>query len=126
MKVVKIPALNRIEILGYLADTSINLSVVKKIKDLAELREKFRDYADKDDVLLKNLKENDDIDRYKILKDFKEIEVKEVQENQPVFNFKRVLKFILENRTTSKSVLNNWIIKKENILNLFKIERNDF
>ena len=92
----RIPALNRIEILGYLAEIKDNFKPFKSVKDIKKLRLKFQKELAENESLRKLVKSNQDYERSSIADDFKEIETRKISENYPVFNIKLVLKYILE------------------------------
>lgn len=108
----KIPALNRIEILGYSSEIMDSLKSMKSVKDISKLRKKFDNLVKSNKVLEGILKENDDLERSEILDEFKEIEIRKVSDNSPVFNFKRLLKFFLETKLGDKSKKLVWKIPK--------------
>lgn len=112
IKKEKIYALNRIEILGYSSEILDDLKSVKKIKDIAKLRKEFHDLASKNESLASILKENDDLERSEILDEFKEIEIRKISDNSPVFNFKRLLQFYFNKEITDSKKMINWTIPK--------------
>jgi len=113
VKETKIPALNKVEILGYSAQINGLITKMKSVKDISNLRKEFSQIAKTNKEMKDLLDENNDFERSQILDEFKIVKTKEIESNQPVFSTKRILKFILENKTTNKSELKNWIIKKE-------------
>jgi len=113
IKEIKIPALNKIEILGYSSQINGLITSMKKIKDIKELRKEFSQKANSVKELKDLLDENNDFERSKITDEFKIITKKEIESTLPVFNFKRILKFFLENKSNPKAELKSWLIKKE-------------
>lgn len=113
VKEIKIPALNKIEILGYSAQVNGLITKMKKIKDIAELRKEFKKIAMTNKEMKDLLEENDDFTRSQILGEFKKITKKEIHSTEPVFSMKKILKFILENKTTTKPELKTWSIRRK-------------
>jgi hypothetical protein len=112
IKKERIDALNRIEILGYSSEIMDSLKSMKSVKDIKKLRLKFQDLVSKNEKLARILKENDDLERSEILDEFKEIEIRKVSDNSPVFNFKRLLKYFLENKLGDQSKKLSWKVAK--------------
>ena len=112
VKKEKIYALNRIEILGYSSEIMDSLKSMKSVKDIKKLREKFQGLVKSNKELADILFENADLERSKILADYKEIEIRKISDNSPVFNFKRLLKFFLETKLGDQSKKLVWKVAK--------------
>ncbi len=108
IKKEKILALNRIEILGYSAEFNGLITSMKKEKDISKLRKKFLDKSDSMKELEDLLKENKDYERSRILDEYKEIEIRKISDNSPVFNFKRLLKFFFNKDLTDSKKKLTW------------------